>query len=99
MVHSIHGGYILIADPERERTPGCRVTLMECIRNLGGQVEIFPMEDCVGFSSGGNIVLQSLYESDIDIDGRLARTVLIVVHFSVKPSLCDHDQSIKGEKM
>ena len=89
LVHPTHGGYILIADPERERTPSCRVTFVECIRNLGGEVEIFPMEDGVGNSSGGNIVQQSLSmnENDVDIDGRLTRTVLIVAYFPVKPSL------------
>ena len=84
LVHPTHGGYILIADPERERTPGCRVTFVECIRNLGGEVEIFPLEDSgVTISSENLVASQTLLldASDIDIDGRLARTVLIVVHF------------------
>ena len=97
LVHPTHGGYILIADPERERTSGCRVTFVECIRSLGGEVEIFPLEDGVGNSSCGNIVLQSLSlnESDIDIDGRSTRTVLIVARFPAKPSLCNHDQFLE----
>jgi hypothetical protein len=82
LVHPNSGGYILIADPQRERTPGCRVTFMECVRKLGGEIEIYPLED--GGRSGDSIIeSQSLFldASDIDIDGRLAKSVLIVIHF------------------
>ncbi len=83
LVHPKRGGFILIADPDRERTPGCRVTFVECIRNLGGGVEIYPMENCGSNGSDSIADRQSLYldANDIDIDGSLAKTVLIVVHF------------------
>ena len=78
----------MIADPLRERTPGCRDSFVECVKNSGGRVEIIPMPDLKeemrkmggdndhhGFTS----LLGS--ESDVDIDGSLAKTVLIVVHY------------------
>jgi hypothetical protein len=82
LVHPNSGGYILIADPQRERTPGCRVTFMECIRKLGGEVEIYPLEES-GRSGDSSIDSQSLFldASDIDINGSLAKTVLIVIQF------------------
>lgn len=90
LVHPIHGGYALIADPRRERTPGCRDAFVECVRDAGGEVEIFDMPDLEeerrkmgGVNDRGGIAsLPVGGESDLDIDGSLAQTVLIVVHFS-----------------
>lgn len=46
-------------------------------------MEIFPVEDGGG-NGGSNFVSQSLFmdASDIDLGGSLAKTVLIVIHFS-----------------
>jgi hypothetical protein len=90
LVHPIHGGYALIADPRRERTPGCRDAFVECMRNSGGEVEIFGMPDLEeerrkmgGIDDRSGITsLPVGGESDVDIDESLAKTVLIVVHFS-----------------
>ena len=88
LVHPIHGGYALIADPRRERTPGCRDAFVECVRDAGGEVEIFDMPDLeeerrkMGGVNDGIASSSVGGESDLDIDGSLAQTVLIVVHFS-----------------
>ena len=91
LVHPIRGGYVLIADPRRERTPGCRDAFVECVRDAGGEVGIFDMPDLEeerrnmggSVNDGGGITsLPVGGESDVDIDGSLAKTVLIVVHFS-----------------
>ncbi len=88
LAHPIHGGYALIADPRRERTPGCRNSFVECVKNSGGQVEIIPMPDFeeerrkMGDDKDYRGITSLLGgESDVDIDGSLAKTVLIVVHY------------------
>ncbi|KAL3793908.1 hypothetical protein ACHAW5_007071, partial [Stephanodiscus triporus] len=88
LAHPIHGGYALIADPLRERTPGCRDSFVECAKNSGGLVEIVPMPDFeeerrkMGGDDDHRGLTPSLgCESDVDIDGNLAKTVLIVVHY------------------
>ncbi len=91
LVHPTRGGYALIADPRRERTIGCRDAFVECVRSLGGEVEVFPLPDLdeerrMMMSDNGNDhrVTPSLLVggvSDVDIDGSLAKTMLIVVHY------------------
>lgn len=87
LLHPIRGGYALIADPERERTRGCRDAFVEAVRSSGGEVCVLPMpdlengNDSMTGGSGGANDRMTLLESDVDIDGSLARTVLIVVHF------------------
>lgn len=78
-----HCGYILIANPERERITGCRVTFVECIRKIGDEVEIYRMED--GGRSGDNniqcCIKISVVSDNIDIDGSLMKTGLGVFIF------------------
>lgn len=73
LLHPKNGGYVFITDPERERTEGCRSAFQKSVEELGGNVVILPLPQPEKKSI--------LVESDIDIDGTLAKTVLIVVHF------------------
>eukprot|EP00956_Cyclotella_meneghiniana_P008021 scaffold10683_cov94-Cyclotella_meneghiniana.AAC.5 len=79
-IHSLmqpnEGGYALISDPKEERTEGCRDSFVSSVKELGGDVAIVPLQGPAG-SVG-------LVEGDIDIDGSLASTLLIVVHFPGK---------------
>jgi hypothetical protein len=76
LLHPTNGGYALIADPVKERTPGCRDAFVESIRELGGEVVILSMPRLEERNRG-----MKLLEGDVDINGELAETVLIVVHF------------------
>ena len=94
-----NGGYALIADPEKERTSGCRKSFVKAVEVLGGEVAILPMlQPFNGMDNGSGgggmnmnlMMMQSgmkypmIIESDVDIDGNLAKTVLIVVHIRGK---------------
>lgn len=68
-----NGGYALISDQKEERTVGCRDSFVSSIKELGGDVAIVPLQ-----GPAKNI---GIVEGDIDIDGSLASTLLIVVHF------------------
>jgi len=74
LLHPSDGGYVFITDPEKERTPGCRNSLVESVKEMGGQVVILPLPQPKAMDKS------ILVESDVDIDGNLAKTVLIVVH-------------------
>lgn len=80
LLHPTEGGYALIADPARERTPGCRKAFVTSVEKLGGEVGTFPLPELegAGTSRGGGA---ALLEGDVDIDGSLCRSVLIVVRF------------------
>jgi predicted nicotinamide N-methyase len=78
LLHPKDGGYVLITDPEKERTSGCRSALVESVKEMGGQVEILPMPQPK--NNGMTTNKSMLVESDVDIDGNLAKTVLIVVY-------------------
>ena len=80
LLHPKDGGYVLIADPEKERTSGCRSALVESVKEMGGQVVILPIQQPK--IDGMAMNKSMLVESDVDIDGNLAKTVLIVVHFN-----------------
>ncbi|KAL7502717.1 hypothetical protein ACHAXN_000629 [Cyclotella atomus] len=67
------GGFALISDPEEERTEGCRDNFVSSVKELGGDIAILPLPVPQGRAQ--------MMESDIDINGSLASTVLIVVHF------------------
>jgi hypothetical protein len=67
------GGYALISDPEEERTEGCRDAFISSVKELGGEIAVIPLPVPRGRAQ--------MMESDIDINGSLASTVLIVVHF------------------
>ena len=86
LLHPTDGGYVLIADPVKERTPGCRDEFCKCIQELNGVVEIVNLPDELmdgsSSSSGGNMSSKTVLEGDMDIDGSLAKTVLIVVRFN-----------------
>ncbi|KAL7516434.1 hypothetical protein ACHAWX_001452 [Stephanocyclus meneghinianus] len=77
LVNPEHGGYALITDPQQERTTGCRDAFVSSVKELGGDVAI------VSLPTPQNIVGMSpmVSSNDIDIDGSLASTVLIAVHF------------------
>jgi len=78
LLHPIHGGYALIADPQKERTIGCRDSFVESVHDLGGEVDILPLSDLENDDDNNGVML---LEGDMDIDGSLAKTVLIVVRF------------------
>jgi len=81
LLHPNDGGYVLITDPEKERTSGCRRALVKSVKEIGGQVAILPMPQ----PTNNGIAMTNramMVESDVDIDGNLAKTVLIVVHFN-----------------
>lgn len=78
LLHPINGGYALLADPEKERTSGCREAFVRSVKELGGEVVIVPLpvpQSIVGNTS------PLLIGADVDIDGNLAKTVLIAVRF------------------
>jgi hypothetical protein len=77
LLHPKDGGYVFITDPERERTAGCRSAFQKSVEELGGNVVILPLPQ----PESDGMKKSILVESDIDIDGTLAKTVLIVVHF------------------
>jgi len=83
LLHPTNGGYALIADPIKERTCGCRESFVESVKGLGGEVRILPMPELGGNSSSRAMQNRGmmLLESDVDIDGSLCRSMLIVVHF------------------
>jgi hypothetical protein len=72
LVHPENGGYSLITDPQQERTAGCRDSFVASVKELGGDVSIVPLPALKSFG---------MTTGDLDIDGTLASTVLIVVHF------------------
>ena len=79
LLHPSHGGFVLITEPERERTPGCRSAFAQSLRDIGGRLTTVPLTQ---LENNGVPTKQSvLVESDVDMDGCLAKTVLIVVHF------------------
>eukprot|EP00985_Skeletonema_marinoi_P006083 scaffold2641_cov133-Skeletonema_marinoi.AAC.8 len=80
LLHPTDGGYVLITDPEKERTSGCRSALVESVKEIGGQLVMLPMPQPK--NNGMAMNKSMLVESDVDIDGNLAKTVLIVVHFN-----------------
>ena len=71
---------MLITDPEKERTSGCRSALVESVKEMGGEVVILPIPQPRNNGIATNKSV--LVDSDVDIDGNLAKTVLIVVHFN-----------------
>jgi hypothetical protein len=76
LVNPNHGGYALISDPKEERTEGCRDEFVSSVKELGGDIAVMPLptpQDSL-----------SMMEGDIDINGSLASTVLIVVHFHAR---------------
>jgi hypothetical protein len=77
LLHPKDGGYVFITDPERERTAGCRSAFQKSVEELGGNVVVLPLPQ----PERNGMKKSILVESDIDIDGTLAKTVLIVVHF------------------
>ncbi|KAL9183314.1 hypothetical protein ACHAXT_005101 [Thalassiosira profunda] len=83
LLHPLNGGYALIADPEKERTAGCREAFVAGVEGLGGEVTIIPLPglDTNGANGAGGKGGTVLLEGDVDIDGSLAKTVLIVVRF------------------
>merc|ERR1712194_253070 len=84
LVHPGAGGYALIADPLKERTRGCREAFFASVRELGGEATMLPMPDLERCRDGLGRTGDSqrmLLESDLDIDGSLAETVLVVIHF------------------
>mmetsp|Transcript_11117 Transcript_11117/g.23115 ORF Transcript_11117/g.23115 Transcript_11117/m.23115 type:complete len:430 (+) Transcript_11117:84-1373(+) len=110
LVHPTRGGYALLADPEKERTPQCRDAFLRAVEELGGEVAVMPMPSsdslAVSLAGGGTSSADALegmewpdafegtggltrgtnryplvVESDVDIGGSLAKTVLILVHF------------------
>ena len=80
LLHPTDGGYVLITDPEKERTSGCRSALVDSVKEMGGEVVILsiPQPKNNGIATNKSV----LVDSDVDIDGNLAKTVLIVVHFN-----------------
>lgn len=85
LLHPRHGGYVLLADPVKERTRGCRDAFLKAVEELGGEAETFSSEE-FGPGGGGAPLAPAgsggyLLEGDVDIDGNLAETVLIVVRF------------------
>ena len=75
LVHPINGGYCLIADPLKERTNGCRDEFVKSVKALGGEIDI------VNLPTLDKTDKNMLLEGDVDINGSLASTVLILVHF------------------
>lgn len=73
LLHQEHGGFAIISDPKEERTEGCRDAFVSTVKGLGGDIAIMPLP-----APQSNV---GMTESDIDINGSLASTVLIVVHF------------------
>lgn len=73
LLHPKHGGFAVICDPKEERTEGCRDAFISSVKELGGEIAVIPLPppQSVG-----------MMEGDIDIDGSIAITVLIIVHFS-----------------
>ena len=91
LLHPNNGGYALIADPEKERTTGCRDSFVKSVKELGGAVVVLPLSQPMqGNMNPGimDVMMKSwikssmIVESDLDIDGSLAKTVLIIVHFN-----------------
>ena len=78
LVHPINGGYCLIADPLKERTSGCRDEFVKGIKALGGEIDIVPLPTLD--KNDKDVLL----EGDVDIDGKMASTVLILVNFKGK---------------
>mmetsp|Transcript_8575 Transcript_8575/g.18647 ORF Transcript_8575/g.18647 Transcript_8575/m.18647 type:complete len:477 (+) Transcript_8575:60-1490(+) len=88
LLHPTNGGYALIADPIKERTLGCRESFVESVKGLGGEVGILPMPELDSSSSSSSSSSRAMHnrgmlllDSDVDIDGSLCRSMLIVVHF------------------
>jgi len=81
LLHPVRGGYALIADPRRERTPGCREAFVESVRCLGGEVATIHMPELEDAARLGARNGMTLLESDLDIDGSLCKSMLMVVHF------------------
>ena len=90
LLNPTNGGYALIADPEKERTPGCREAFVNSVQELGGSIGIYDMpsleQNNVGVGGGRGPLKNNqqviLLEGDVDIDGQsLAKTVLVVVSF------------------
>ena len=83
LLHPLNGGYALIADPEKERTAGCREAFVAGVEGLGGEVTTIPMPglDENGANGAGGKGGTVLLEGDVDIDGSLAKTVLLAVRF------------------
>jgi len=77
LVHPINGGYCLIADPLKERTIGCRDEFVKSIKALGGEIDI------INLPTLDKNDKDVLVEGDIDIDGKMASTVLILVNFKL----------------
>lgn len=72
LLHPQDGGYVLITDPEKERTSGCRTSFVQSVKVMGGQVVTLLLPQ----------LESNCIESDADTDENLANTVLIVVHFN-----------------
>ncbi|KAL7532366.1 hypothetical protein ACHAWF_004112 [Thalassiosira exigua] len=83
LLHPIHGGYAMIADPKQERTPGCRRAFIQSVEQVGGTIVMLPLSDSQDRPGGMGRHQQPgiLLEEDLDIDGNLAETILLVVHF------------------
>jgi len=75
LVHPINGGYCLIADPLKERTIGCRDEFVKSVKALGGEIDI------INLPTLDKTDKDMLVEGDMDINGEMASTVLILVNF------------------
>lgn len=75
LVHPVNGGYCLIADPLKERTNGCRDEFVKSVKALGGEIDI------INLPTLDKTDKDMLLDGDMDIDGSLASTVLILVQF------------------
>ena len=73
LMHPTNGGYALITDPKEERTEGCRDAFVTSVKKLEGKIVIVPLP-----APQNNV---QIVESDIDINGAMSSTVLIVVYF------------------
>ena len=73
LLHPQNGGYALISDPKEERTEGCRDAFVTSVKKLEGEIAIMPLP---APQSNAKMV-----ESDIDINGSMSSTVLIVIYF------------------
>lgn len=82
LLHPERGGHALLADPATERTAGCRDAFVEAVAGAGGGVEVVPLPEAgEGRTAAGGGGAGPVLGGDVDIDGTLAKTVLICVEF------------------
>lgn len=83
LLNPTNGGFALIADPRKERTAGCRDAFVTSVKQLGGTVAVVPTKTRLNDGTKNGCAV-GLLDGDIDIDGSVAETVLLVVHFEGK---------------